>query len=305
MDDSVKFPESAAPGGGGSRRPFPDSLGAFSRLVVKRFAQDQCLRIAAALSYTTLLALVPLMAIAFAILRAFPVFDAVQVHIKTMMFENFMPESVGEAQAYFDQFITQAENLTSFGIVGLAVTAIMLLSTIERALNDIFHVKGKRPFVPRLLMFWAVITLGPLLLGGSLSLGTYLLVVGEWLGADKVPGIGSMTARLLPTVLAISAFSLFYAIVPNRKVRVRDALIGGVAAGVLFGVVRKAFALYITAFPTYQTLYGVMSAVPIFLIWMYVSWGIVLIGAEIAANLPHWGQGGPQKRDATPPPPRP
>jgi len=265
-------------------------LRAFSRLVLARFGRDQCMRIAAALSYTSLLALVPLGAIAFAILRAFPVFDNIQDQIKSLLFENFLPESVEGAQVYFDQFVGKAGGMTAIGIVGLAVIAIMLLSTIEAALNSIFHVKAKRPFVPRLMMFWAVITLGPLLLGGSLSLSTYLYALTEWAGADKIPGLGGVMARLLPAVLAMFAFTVFYAIVPYRPVRAMHALIGGISAGVLFGLLRKLFALYISAFPTYQTIYGALAAVPIFLIWMYLSWAVVLIGAEVAASMPEWGR---------------
>ncbi len=263
---------------------------AFAKLVLTRFGRDQCMRIAAALSYTSLLALVPLGAIAFAILSAFPVFDNIQDQIKSLIFENFLPESVEGAQAYFDRFISAAGSMTAVGIIGLAVTAILLLATIEGALNSIFHVKAKRPFVPRLMMFWAVITLGPLLLGGSLSLGTYLYALTEWAGADNIPGLGGVMTRLLPTVLAIFAFSVFYAIVPYRPVKVMHALIGGISAGVLFGLLRQLFALYISAFPAYQTIYGALATVPIFLIWMYLSWAVVLIGAEIAASLPQWGR---------------
>ena len=270
--------------------PLAVELLAFTRLVLARFGRDQCMRISAALSYTSLLALVPLGAIAFAILKAFPVFDNIQGQIKALLFENFLPESVEGAQAYFDRFIGQTEGLTAIGIVVLAVTAILLLSTIEAALNSIFHVKAKRPFVPRLMMFWAVITLGPLLLGGSLSLGTYLYALTEWAGADKIPGLGGVATRLLPSVLAIFAFTVFYAIVPYRPVRTLHALIGGISAGVLFGILRKLFALYMSAFPAYQTIYGALATVPIFLIWMYLSWAVVLIGAEIAASLPQWGR---------------
>lgn len=286
MSDFVKF----APPPDQARRSFGPELQAFSRLVIKRFVEDQCMRIAAALSYTTLLALVPLGAIAFAILSAFPVFDDVQAIIKSAVFRNFMPDFVEDVQTYFEQFITQTQDLTAIGIVALAVTAILLLATIEAAFNGIFHVKAKRPFLPRMLMFWAVLTLGPLLLGGSLSLGTYLLIVSEWMGVDKVPGLGGIAARFVPGVMAIFAFAVFYAIVPYRPVKLRDALIGGLVAGVLFSIGRKLFALYIAAFPAYQTIYGAVSMVPIFLIWMYVSWAIVLIGAEIAACLPHWGR---------------
>lgn len=267
-----------------------EELSAFVRLVLTRFGRDQCMRIAAALSYTSLLALVPLGAIAFAILRAFPVFDDIQDQIKSLLFENFLPESVEGAQVYFDQFVGKAGGMTAIGIIGLAITAIMLLATIEGALNSIFHVKAKRPFVPRLMMFWAVITLGPLLLGGSLSLGTYLYALSTWAGAGNIPGFGGAMARLLPAVLAMFAFTVFYAIVPYRPVRAIHALMGGICAGVLFGLLRKLFALYISAFPAYQTIYGALATVPIFLIWMYLSWAVVLIGAEIAASLPEWGR---------------
>ncbi|HEY9079738.1 YihY family inner membrane protein [Magnetovibrio sp.] len=269
---------------------FTAELRAFIRLVLKRFGHDQCMRIAAALSYTSLLALVPLGAIAFAILKAFPVFDNIQDQIKALLFENFLPDSVEGAQTYFDQFIGQAEGLTAIGIVALAATAIMLLSTIEAALNSIFHVKATRPFVPRLMMFWAVITLGPLLLGGSLSLATYLFALTEWSGASQISGLGWMMAKMLPAVLAIFAFSVFYAIVPYRPVQMRHALIGGISAGLLFGLLRRLFGLYIAAFPAYHTIYGALATVPIFLIWMYLSWAVVLIGAEITALMPEWGR---------------
>ncbi|MBL4692990.1 MAG: YihY family inner membrane protein, partial [Magnetovibrio sp.] len=133
-------------------------------------------------------------------------------------------------------------------------------------------------------------TVGPLLLGGSLSLGGYLMLVSSWVGGDVFSGFSGLMTRLLPTVLAIFAFSVFYVIVPNKPVRVRDGLIGGITAGVLFGILRKLFTLYFTAFPAYQTMYGALSMLPIFLIWMYLSWAIVLIGAEVTASLSLWSQ---------------
>jgi len=270
--------------------PLSTELFAFIRLILKHFGRDQCMRIAAGLSYTSLLALVPLGAIAFAILKAFPIFDNIENQIKALLFENFLPESVEGARTYFDQFIGQTEGLTAIGIIALAVTAILLLSSIEAALNSIFHVKATRPLVPRLMMFWAVLTLGPLLLGGSLSLGAYLYALSEWVGADKIPGLGGTVTRLLPSILAIFAFTVFYAIVPYRPVRAMHALVGGISAGLLFGVLRKLFAFYMSAFPAYHTIYGALATVPIFLIWMYLSWAVVLLGAEITASLPHWGR---------------
>jgi len=280
-------------------------LWAFVLLVLRRFGRDQGLRIAAALSYTSLLALVPLGAIAFSVLRAFPVFDTVQSQIKTMVFDNFLPASVTEVQFYLDQFVGKTAGLTTLGIVALALSAIMMLGTIETALNTIFQVRQTRPFVSRMMMFWAVITLGPLLLGGSLSLGTYLYALGTGLGAQwgAILGLGSasglamVSARMVPMLMAVAAFTVFYVIVPYQTVRLRHALAGGLAAGVLFGVLRWLFALYMSAFPAYQTIYGALAVVPIFLIWMYFSWAVVLIGAEIAAVLPQWRQGREMKQD--------
>ncbi len=262
---------------------------AFSRLVARRFANDGGMRIAASLSYTSLLALVPLGAIAFAVLKAFPVFDNIRDRLQSLVFETFLPETIANVQEYFVTFVGKAGGLTAIGIVALAVIAIMLLATIEAALNDIFRVKSTRAFIPRMMMFWAVMTLGPLLMGGSLSLATYLFALTKTVGVDQFTGFGWLMTSLLPSVLAIFAFTVFYAIVPYRPVKVVHALIGGICAGVLFAFVRKGFALYVTAFPAYQTLYGALSTVPIFLIWMYLSWAVVLVGAEITAALPEWG----------------
>ncbi len=265
----------------------------FSRLVFRRFGKDGGMRIAASLSYTSLLALVPLGVIAFAILKAFPVFDSIRDRLQGLVFEAFLPEAINSVQEHFSEFVGKAGGLTAIGIVALAAVAIMLLATIESALNDIFRVKAKRAFMPRMMMFWAVLTMGPMLLGGSLSLATYLFALtemAELANVGQLSGIAWLITRIIPTILAIFAFSVFYAIVPFRPVKLSHALIGGLSAGLLFALVRKGFAIYVQAFPAYQTLYGALSTIPIFLIWMYFSWAVVLIGAEVTASLPEWGK---------------
>ncbi|MDH5189489.1 MAG: YihY family inner membrane protein, partial [Rhodospirillaceae bacterium] len=262
----------------------------FSRLVFKRFGNDGGMRIAASLSYTSLLAIVPLGAIAFAILRAFPVFDNIRDRLQGLVFDAFLPETISSVQEHFANFVGKAGGLTAIGIVALALVAIMLLATIEAALNDIFRVKSKRAFIPRMMMFWAVLTMGPMLMGGSLSLATYLFAITKMTDVSNLSGIGWVMTRSIPTVLAIFAFSVFYAIVPYRPVRVIHALVGGISAGLLFALVRKGFAFYVEVFPAYQTLYGAVSVIPIFLIWMYLSWAVVLIGAEVTASMPEWGR---------------
>lgn len=272
------------------RQAFLDNFTAFLRLVLSRFGRDGGMRIAAALSYTSLLALVPLAAIAFAVLKAFPVFQDLQGRIQALVFENFLPETISDVSEHFTGFVSNAADMTAIGVIALAVVAIMLLATIETALNDIFRVHHKRAFVPRMMVFWAVLTMGPILLGGSISVATYLFALSKTVGVDQLSGFGWFVTQMLPTVLTVFAFSVFYAIVPNRPVRMYHALIGGLVAGILFALVRKGFAIYIVAFPAYQTLYGALSTIPIFLIWMYLSWAVVLIGAEVTAVLPEWGR---------------
>lgn len=266
-------------------------LAAFASYVWARFNDDQCLRIAASLSYTTMLSLVPLTAIAFAIFSAFPVFGELQREIQGFVFANFLPSAIDDVQQHLDGFVGKARGLTALGVVGLAVTAMLLLSTIESAMNAIFRVSRPRPLMPRLLVFWAILTVGPVLLGASFSLSTYVYALGEETGLGVLAGpVGPLT-RVAPTVLAMAAFAVFYAIIPNRPVRFRHAVVGGVLAGLVFAGLRHGFALYVTAFPAYQTLYGALSAVPMFLIWMYLSWSVVLAGAVVTAALPAWGGG--------------
>lgn len=263
------------------------ALAAFLRYVASRFQKDRATSMAASLSYTSLLALVPLMAIALAMLAAFPVFDSVRAQLQSWVFQNFVP-AIGEVvQTQVTRFIANAGKLTAAGIVGLAFTAIMLLVTVEGALNVVFRVARDRKPMSKLLVYWTVLTLGPLLMGMTFSLQTYFTAAGKLLGKS---GANIITAPL-PTILSILAFTVLYAAVPNRRVAPRDALIGGAVAGVLFAVLRWGFGLYVISSGAYTNVYGAVAAVPIFLFWMFLSWQTVLVGAEITAALPEWRAG--------------
>lgn len=262
---------------------------AFAALVWRWFREDRCLTVAESLSYTSLLALVPLTAIGFAALSAFPVFEGVRDRLQAFIFANFLPSAVGVVQQYLNQFAANARGLTALGVLGLALIALLLFWTIEDAINTIFRVSRTRPFVPRLLVFWAILSLGPLLIGASFSLATYFYAYTESLGMEALSAPMRLVSTVLPTLLAIAAFALFYLILPNRPVRLVHALIGASAAGVAFSVLRHGFALYLTYFPVYETLYGALSAIPIFLIWIFLSWLVVLAGAVLTAALPSWG----------------
>lgn len=251
--------------------------------VGRRFLDDDALRVAAALAYTSLLALVPLLAIGLAMLAAFPVFDDVRARLQGLIFENFAPDVGAAVQDYVTEFVARAGELTAAGIVGLGVTAVLLLVTIETSLNEIFRVARPRPMPSRLFMYWTLVTLGPLLLGASLSLSGYLAVV-----EGLAPGLWQ---QVLPTLLVVLAFALFYFAVPNRRVRLLDALMGGLFAGLLFTGLRYGFGVYVANVRVYQSVYGALAAVPLFLVWMFLSWAVVLLGAELTASLPEWRSG--------------
>lgn len=253
-----------------------------------RFRGDRCLRLAASLSYTSLLAIVPLSAIAFSMFAAFPVFKGLRERIQGMLFENLLPESALAISGYFTRFVDNTDGLTTLGVVGLALTSMLLLSTIESAINRIFRIAWPRPLVPRMLVFWALITLGPLAFGASLSLSTYLFAVTRWAGlADGVVSVGWATAAL-PTLMIVAALTFFYVVVPNRRISFGAGLAGGVVAGLMFAVLRRLFAYYVTGFPSFEAIYGAVSLLPIILIWTYLVWTVVLFGAVVTAAVDEW-----------------
>ncbi len=269
-----------------------NEVGEFSRFVGRRFGEDRCLRMAAGLSYTSLLAIVPLTAIAFSMLAAFPVFGGVREALQDALFSNLLPQTADATQEYFNRFVQNTTTLSAVGIVALAATAVLLLGTIEADLNAIFRVARPRALVPRLLVFWALLTLGPLLLGASFSLSTYFFAATRWIGIDTGGGPAAFFGTFLPTIMMIVMLSVFYIIIPNRPVSIGAGFAGGVLAGIGFTLLRKIFGWYIVTFPTYQNIYGAMSVVPIFLVWMYLSWLLVLVGAVLTASASEWQSAG-------------
>lgn len=264
----------------------------FAAYVWARFREDRCWRMAAGLGYTSLLALVPLSAIAFAMLAAFPVFEGLREQFQDVLFANLLPQSAEAMRSYFEQFIRNTTTLSAVGVVGLAATAILLLGTIEADLNAIFRVRRPRPLIPRLLVFWAVISLGPLVVGASFSLATYFFVATEWLHLDGPGGALGFVGVAAPTAIIVLGLTAFYMVIPNRPVAFSSAAVGAVVAGILFALLRRVFAWYVAEFPTYENVYGALSAVPIFLVWMYLSWSVVLLGAVLTASVNEWHAAG-------------
>ncbi len=269
------------------------ALGSFALFAGRRFGQGRCRTVAASLSYTSLLAMVPIFAIVLSVLAAVPQLEHFWQEIRSFMIDSLMPESGDMMGGYFDGFIANARNMKGFGIVGLALTAMLLINSIFNEMNIIFRVEKARPIWLRLVVYVGVLIGGPLILAISFSLATYIFAQTKILGADEfgVAAFGGFLgrmARFVPALILIAGFSLFYKIVPNRRVTWGDALTGGLLAGLLFSGLRWSFGIYLIYFPTYQTLYGALSAVPVFLLWTFLSWTVVLLGAVTAAALPDW-----------------
>lgn len=259
----------------------------FAALVWRRFREERCMQIASSLTFTTLLAIVPIITVALTLISAFPVFREFMLQVQQFLVQNMLPESAETIAHYAQQFADNAARLTAVGIVFLFVTAMIVLLTIDRALNQIWRVPRRRTTVQRVFIYWALLTVGPLLIGASLSLTSWLVSLSLGL-VREIPYAAFVLAKVMPIVLTGLAFALVYITIPNRRVLVRDALSGGFLAALAFEGMKHGFAAYITHFPTHKVVYGAFASVPIFLLWIYLSWLVVLFGAVSAAVMPEW-----------------
>lgn len=267
-----------------------ERLHGFVLLVAERFRRHEAPQNAAALTYTTLLSLVPLMAVTFAVFSAFPVADRVYEIVQDFVFQNFVPTSGEVLQQYLSEFSGKASRLTGIGAASLVVVALLMMYNIDRALNAIWEVRSGRRFVTKFLIYWAVLSLGPVLIGVSMVVTSYLVSL-PILSDAAASGTGRRLLGLTPVLTSAVAFTMMYLVVPNRRVRLLHALAGGVFAALLFELAKLGFGLYITQFPTYQAIYGALATIPIFLVWLYLSWIVVLLGAELAhcLSIYRWG----------------
>jgi len=262
---------------------------------MRRFYDDNCMQIASSLTFTSLLSIVPIVTVALTVITAFPVFGEMTAALQVFLLENMMPSSADVIASYTQQFTQNAAKLTAVGIVFLFITSVMLLLTIDRAFNDIWRVKRSRSIVSRVFVYWTLITVGPVLIGASLSITSWL--VGHAVGLVRdVPGVSVAVLSIVPVLLTSIALSLLYAAMPNRTIRVWDAVIGGLLGGFAFEIMKRGFGFYIAQFPTYTLVYGAFATVPIFLLWIYVSWLVVIFGAVVVAALPEWRAGAGQAR---------
>lgn len=258
------------------------------RFVVKRVAEKDLMKVASSLTYTTILALVPMLTVVLALFTAFPLFQEFEQALEGFLTRNLMPEVVSEnVMLYLNQFAAKASGLTAVGSLFLIVTSIMLIMTIDETFNNIFQVHVQRPLGQRLLVYWAIISLGPILTGASLW-ATAVLARESMGYIGDLSGVVTFALSYVPFLFSALGFTALFMYVPNRRVWWRDALLGGVVTAAALEVMKAAFAFYLTRFPTYTIIYGAFATFPIFLLWIYISWLIVLLGASMVAILPDW-----------------
>jgi membrane protein len=251
-----------------------------SRHVWQQFKEDRCFDEAASLGYASLLALVPLLAVIFVIVSAFPVFSEWAERLQHLLVENLVPTAGKQVGAGISSFLSSVSGLTVPGTVALVLTALMLMFRIEVAFNRIWRVERARSFINRTFMYWAVLTLAPLLIGAAMLFSAQNLLSGQGLQELFSPGLYRLGLFLRTTVV----FTLIFLLVPNCRVRFRPALIGALLSAFLFELAKIAFVAWVSN-ANYAVIYGALAIVPIFLLWLYVVWVVVLLGASLAASL--------------------
>jgi membrane protein len=257
-----------------------ERLAAFSRFLLQRFWADRCFEAAGALAYATVFALVPLSTVIFVLLSAFPVFDEWTARLTNFIFANFVPGSARGLEAYLTSTASGARELTGSGVFALLVSVMLTMWSIEQAFNRIWRVPSPRPRMVRFLMYWTLLTLG------SLVMVSLLTATSAFLSLHQIGpvGVGTYLLGYLPTVLEIVSFTLAYWLIPHRTVPLRFAAAGGVLAAWLFELTKWGMALYLRN-ASFEQLYGALAVIPIFLLWIYTSWLVVLLGASLAASL--------------------
>ena len=256
----------------------------FAQFVWGRFQQDRLTVTAGYLAYVTLLSLVPMIAVVFGMMSAFPVFQSLKQEMEQFVYHNFVPTAGDMLKEYIDGFVANATNTTAVGIGALVVVALMLISAIDKNLNYIWRSTQSRPLAQAFAMYWMILTLGPVLIGASIAISSYIFSL-RLFGAESLFGIGYLLLRGLPFLFSVLTFLLVYTVVPNCKVRLIHAFIGALLAATLFELAKRGFAIYITNFPSYQAIYGALATIPILFVWVYLSWLVVLFGAEATACL--------------------
>lgn len=247
-----------------------------------RFNENKLTQAAGSLTYSTMLAIVPLIMVIFSIFSAFPVFNEVTGALKEFIFTNFAPSAGDVVGQYIDEFVNNSKQMSAVGIVSLIAVALMLINSIDRTLNGIWQDTSSRPIFTSFAIYWLILTLGPLLIGTSIAASAYVKAMFE---SSAHLSLGLKLLSFVPFLSTWFIFTVLYTVVPNKKVSIKHSAAGALIAAVFFTLGKQAFAWYIATFPSYQLIYGAMATLPIMLFWIQLSWTVVLVGAQLAAVL--------------------
>ena len=262
----------------------------FLGFVLRRWNEDRCPQIAGSLTYTTLLAVAPMFAIAVAALSTAPFFEDIVTNIKIFLLLNLAPQIAGTIiTVYMEEFARNAARLTTFGVALVLGLAVWLMLIMDRSLNAIWRVRRSRPYWLSVVGYAALLLVGPLLIGLSVTITTYIMTLSA--GLEDFGRLHQAVLRLIPVATSAIAFFLIYRIVPHREVPWRHALLGGTVAALLFEGAKQLFGLYVGVAPAHSVIWGAFAAIPLALIWIYLSWLVVLFGAELTACAAYWRDG--------------
>lgn len=256
----------------------------FGQYLFQRMSHDRVNVNAGYLTYITLLSIVPLLTVLLSILSSFSIFSNTGQVLQDFLIQHFVPAAGDAVYSALNEFVTNTTKMTAIGSTFLFVAALMLISNIDKNLNYIWRVKVKRRAVFSFSMYWMILTLGPVLVGASIVVTSYLTSL-KLLEHEALTGAYNLFLRWLPAILSYFAFVGLYLLVPNKKIYFKHAMFGAFVATALFELSKKGFAYYITQFPSYQLIYGAIAAIPILFLWIYLCWMIVLVGAEFTAAL--------------------
>ena len=252
-------------------------------LFVWRRCQEDNIKVPAGhLAYVTLLSIVPFLAVIFYMLSAFPMFSELNQVMEDLIYNNFVPTSGDAIKDHVGGFIENTKKMSMMGIASLIVIALLLISTIDQTINRIWRCKQKRSIIQAFTIYWTILSLGPIILGSSIALSSYLFSIVQ---AQGFLSIGQKLLSFMPFIIAWLAFAGVYTLVPHQRVSFRYSLVGGLVASILLNFGTDLFSLYITNFPSQQVIYGALAVIPILFVWIYFNWLIVLFGAEVTATL--------------------
>ncbi len=260
-----------------------------------RCQQDNIKVPAGHLAYVTLLSIVPFLAVIFYMLSAFPMFSELTKVIEELIYNNLVPTSGDAIQGHVGGFIENTKKMSVMGIGSLIVIALLLISTIDQTINRIWRCKKKRSIVQAFTIYWTILSLGPIILGSSIALSSYLFSIVQDQGFLS---IGQKLLSFMPFIIAWLAFAGVYTLVPHQRVSFRYSLVGGLVASILLNFGTDLFTLYITNFPSQQVIYGALAVIPILFVWIYFNWLIVLFGAEVTATLEEYSNSHKQLKES-------